>query len=73
MTTQGIFFPKLGHFFQFLKKGRGDLTLPPFPPLVTRLLIQALNLGCGSRLLSLSSVTGEAKIQLGDLQVGSDL
>ena len=28
--NQGIFFHKLGHFFQFLKKGWGDL--PPCPP-----------------------------------------
>ena len=27
--SQGIFFPELGHFFQFLEKERGDL--PPSP------------------------------------------
>ena len=32
--NQGIFPHKLGHFFQFLKKGRGDL---PLLPLVKRL------------------------------------
>ena len=35
--SQGI-FPKFGHFFQFLKKGRGD---PPHPSLITRLSLLA--------------------------------
>ena len=39
MDTIRAFFPKLGHFFQFLKKGRRDL--PPCPPLVTRLEINS--------------------------------
>ena len=28
MTKIKAFFPKLGTFFKFLKKGRGDLPLP---------------------------------------------
>ena len=34
--NQGIFFQTLSTFFQFLKKGKGDIS-PPLPPLVTRL------------------------------------
>ena len=36
--NQGIFSQNLGTFFQFLKKGRGDL--PPSPLLVTRLSLK---------------------------------
>ena len=39
--NQGIFFHKLGHFFQFLKKGWGDLP-PPAPLLVTHLVTTSL-------------------------------
>ena len=38
--NQGIFFHKLGNFFQFLKKGRGDL--PPWPLLVTHKVTTSL-------------------------------
>ena len=47
-TQLGLFFPKLGHFFRFSKKGRGGLL--PSLPLVARLDILERGFNCPGQL-----------------------
>ena len=45
--NEDIFFPKLGYFSIFLKKGRVDLPPTPLPPLPLSRCVPALTLGGG--------------------------